>query len=113
MDRPMHSLELHRRVPLRLNAVDWWIYAIVVACTLGAWIISCSSKLDVQQCMRDGAPKLLGILLQAGVLVFAVWAGSEVGRRMKSTVSGFACGTAILLVLTGLQGWLGMLPGRQ
>jgi 1,4-dihydroxy-2-naphthoate octaprenyltransferase len=31
------------RPPLRLNAVDWAICAIVAACVLGAWAFTCSS----------------------------------------------------------------------
>ena len=34
------------------------------------------------------APGLLGVLLQAGVLILAVWTGSEVGRRQRSTLLG-------------------------
>jgi hypothetical protein len=67
-----NRLEHDGRPPLRLNAVDWAIYAIVVAATLGAWAFTCSNTPDTQQCMRDGAPRLLGVLLQAGILVLAV-----------------------------------------
>jgi hypothetical protein len=96
------------RPPLRLNAVDWAIYAIVAACVLGAWAFTCSSTPDMQQCMRDGAPGLLGILLQAVILVLAVWTGSEVGRRQRSTSLGLAGGTAVFLALTGLLAWFGL-----
>ena len=99
-----------RRPPLRLNAVDWLIYAIVAGCTVGAWALNCSSTADMQQCMRYGAPGLLGVVLQAGVLVFAVWTGSEVARRRRSTLLGLASGIVLFFVLSGLLSWLGLSP---
>ena len=110
MRSPANLIEHNgRRPPLRLNAVDWAIYAIVVACTLGAWAFTCSSTPDVQQCMRDGAPGLLGVLLQAGILL-SVWTGSEVGRRGQSTWLGLAAGAVLFFALTGLLAWLGLGP---
>ena len=99
-----------RAPPLRLNAVDRAVYAIVVAATLGAWTYSCSSTPNLQECMRDGAPGLLGVLLQAGILVLAVWTGSEVGRRRQSTWLGLACGTVLFFALSGVLAWLGFGP---
>ena len=110
MRSPANRFQHNRRPPLRLNAVDWAIYAIVVAATLGAWAYSCSSTSNLQQCMRDGAPELLGVLLQAGILVLAVWTGSEVGRRRRSTWLGLACGPVLFLALTGVLTWLGLSP---
>ena len=110
--RHRHPVDSVPRPPLRLNAVDWAIYAIVVACTIGAWAFSCSQgALDTQQCMRDDAPRLLGILLQAGALVLAVWTGSELGRRQRSTLIGLACGTVLFFVLSALLSWIGLSPG--
>ena len=50
---------------LRLNALDWALFALIVVCTLGAWAFSCSSASDLRQCMRDSAPKILSILSPA------------------------------------------------
>jgi hypothetical protein len=72
--------------------------------------IQLSGTPDLQQCMRNGAPKLLSVLLQAGILVLSVWTGSEVGRRQRSTWLGLAAGTAVFLALTGLLAWLGLGP---
>jgi hypothetical protein len=110
MDRPSHSFEPDRRAPLRLNAVDWAIYAIVALCTVGAWAFTCTRASDVGHCMRDGAPALLGVLLQAAILVFAIWTGSELGRRSRSVVAGLASGAALFLVLSALLSWLGLSP---
>ena len=82
MDRPTHSLVPHRRAPLRLNAVDCGRALFCRGAGFG-------------QCMRNGMPALLDVALQAGVLVLAVWTGSEVGRRVKSTWVGLATGTVI------------------
>ena len=60
--------------------------------------------------MRDGAPGLLGVLLQAGVLVLAVWTRSEVGRRQRSTLLGLASGIVLFFVLSWLLTWLGLGP---
>ena len=108
--RRHHPVHDDQRLPLRLNAVDWLIYAIVVVCIVAAWAFTCSSKPDIQQCMRDGAPGLLGVLLQAGVLVLAVWTGSEVGRRQRSTLLGLAGGIVLFFVLSWLLTWLGLSP---
>jgi len=105
-----NRLEHNARAPLRLNAVDWLIYAIVAACALGAWAFSCSRTLKMQQCMRDGAPGLLGVVLQAGILVLAVWTASEVGRRHRSAAIGLACGAVLFFALSGLLTWLGLSP---
>ena len=109
MRSPANRLENNGRAQLRL-AVDWAVYAIVVAATLGAWAYSCSSTPDLQQCMRDGAPALLGVLLQAGILVLEVWTGSEVGRRQRSTWLGLACGAVLFFALAGVLAWLGLSP---
>ena len=58
-------------------------------------------------------PGLLGVALQAGVLVLAVWTGSEAGRRVKSTWVGLATGSVIFFALTALLVWLGLTPGQQ
>ena len=98
MDRPSHSFEPHRRSPLRLNAADWWIYGIVVLSIFGGRALSCSGVGRFQQCMRDGMPGIIGVALQAGVLVVAVWAGSGIGQARKSTGIGLACGALIFLL---------------
>lgn len=108
--RHHHPVRDDQRPPLGLNAVDWLIYAIVVVCVIGAWTFTCSSTPDMQQCMRDGAPGLLGVLLQAGVLVLAVWTGSEMGRRQRSIWIGLACGTVLFFILSALLSWLGLSP---
>src|SRR3954454_9289389 len=110
--RQHHLFHADRRSALRLNALDWAIYAIVALCTIGAWAFTCTRSPDVGQCMRDGAPALLGVLLQAGVLVLAVWTGSEVGRRQGSTLLGLACGTVIFMTLSGVLAWLGLSPAQ-
>ena len=110
--RHHHLFHADRRSTLRLNALDWAIYAIVALCTIGAWAFSCSRSPDVRQCMHDGAPALLGVLLQAGVLVLAVWTGSEVGRRQRSTWLGLVCGAVLFFALSGLLTWLGLSPMR-
>jgi hypothetical protein len=109
--RHHHPSNRDQRPPLRLNALDWAIYALVVVCTLGAWAFSCSSTPDRQQCMRHEAPRLLGILLQAGVLVLAAWTGSEIGRRRRSNSIGLACGIVLFFILSALLSWLGLSPG--
>jgi hypothetical protein len=98
----------HRR--LRLNALDWAIYAIVALCTIGGWAFTCTKSADIGQCMRDGAPALLGVLLQAAVLVGAVWAGSEIGRRSQSTIVGLSGGTVLFLLASALLSVLGLSP---
>jgi hypothetical protein len=60
--------------------------------------------------MRDGMPGILGFLLQACVLVLAVWSGSELGRRQQSTWIGFACGAVLFFMLSGLLTWLDLSP---
>jgi len=37
-----------QRPPLRLNAVDWLIYAILVVCIVASWAFSCSSASDMR-----------------------------------------------------------------
>ena len=49
-------------------------------------------------------------MLQAGVLILAVWTGSEVGRRQRSTLLGLASGIALFFILSGLLTWLGLSP---
>jgi len=73
MNRPSYSIKPHRRAPVRLNAVDWYIYGIVLLSIFGGRALYCRGT-GFGQCMRDGMPNLLGMALQAGVLVFAVWA---------------------------------------
>ena len=101
-----------QRPPLRLNAVDWAIYLIIAVCTLGAWAYTCSLTSDVRQCMRAGAPEILGVLLQAAALVLAVWAGSELGRRSRSTTAGIACGIVLFFFLSAVLTWLGFEPTK-
>ena len=98
------------RQPLRLNAVDWAIYGIVVVSIFGGRALSCSGVGRFQQCMRDGMPGIIGVALQAGVLVVAVWTGSGIGQARKSTGLGLACGALIFLLLSSLLGWLGLAP---
>ena len=61
--------------------------------------------------MLAGAPRILSILLQAGVLVLAVWTGSEICRRQRSNLTGLACGIVLFFVLSALLSWLGLSPG--
>ena len=107
-----HPAHPKQRPPLRLNAVDWAIYLSVAVCMLGGWAITCSWTSDVGQCIRDGAPALLGVLLSAGALVLAVWTGSEIGHRSGSTTAGLACGVLLFFVLSALLTWLGFGPTR-
>ena len=81
---------------------------IVVLSVLGGRAISCSGVGRFQQCVCDGMPGIIGVALQAGVLVFAVWAGSGIGQARKSTGLGLACGALIFLLLSSLLGWLGL-----
>ena len=111
MDRPTHRLEPRRRAPLRLNALNWWIYGLVVLCAFAGRALYCSGN-DFRQCMRDGMPGIAGVLLQAGALVLAVWEGSGIGRRHSNGL-GLAAGTAIFLGLMGFLAWLGILPRQQ
>jgi hypothetical protein len=60
--------------------------------------------------MRDGAPALLGVLLQAGVLVGAVSAASEAGRRSRSTVVGLVAGTILFALGSALLAVFGLSP---
>ena len=99
-----------QRSPSRPSAVESAIYGIVALCTVGAWAFSCTKSADVGQCMRDGAPALLGVLLQASALVGAVWAGYEVGRRANSTVVGFCCGAMLFFLGSGLLTVVGLSP---
>jgi len=90
------------------NTLVWWILGLGVLCLFSGRAIHCSGA-DFQQCMRDAMPGMLGVLLQAGVLVLAVWTGSEFGRRQRSTWIGLACGTVLFFTLSGLL-WLNVSP---
>ena len=92
----------------RANAPAWWILGLGVLCLFAGRAIHCS-RADFAQCMRDGMPGMLGVLLQAGVLVLAVWAGSELGHRQRSTWIGLACGTVLFFALSGLL-WINLGP---
>jgi len=75
-DQP-HPLHQYLYPPLRLNAVDWLIYGILLGCTIGA-----------------------------GALVLAVWTGLEVIRGQRSPWIGLACGALLLsglLIWLGLS----------
>ena len=93
----------------RANALAWWLLGLGVLCLFAGRAIHCSGA-DFRKCMRDGMPGMLGVLLQAGVLVLAVWAGSELGRRQRSTWLGLACGTVLFSALSGLIAWLDLGP---
>ena len=93
----------------RTDALAWWTLGLGVLCLFAGRAIHCSES-DFQQCMRDGMPGMLGVLLQAGVLVLAVWAGSELGRRQRSTWIGLACGAVLFSALSGLLAWLDLSP---
>jgi hypothetical protein len=95
--RHHHPVNEISRPPLRLTAIDRVLYC---------------KGYDLRQCMRDGAPGLLGLLLQAGALVLAVWPDSEVDRRSRSTLIGLACGTLPFIVLSGLLAWLWLSPAQ-
>ena len=66
-----------------------------------------------QQCMRDGVPSFLALALQPGAVVLAVWAGSEVGRRVRSTWMGLTGGMIVLFALSAAVVWLGLAAGLQ
>ena len=95
----------------RANAMDGWILAIVVFCLFSGRTIYCASVGgDFQACMQSGMPRGIGMSLQAGVLILAVWAGPKIGRRFESQVLGYVSGGMILLALSALLLWLGIVP---
>ena len=91
------------------SVLAWWSLGLGVLSLFAGRAFHCSG-VEFGQCMRDGLPGLLGVLLHAAVLVLAVWTGSEVGRRSRSTLTGFACGTVLFFALFGLLAWLGLSP---
>ena len=113
MDRPAHRLEPHRRAALRLHALDWWILGTGVLSLFLGRALYCRDAGSFQQCMRDGVPSFLALALQAGAVVLAVWAGSEVGRRVRSTWMGLTGGMIVLFALSAAVVWLGLAAGLQ
>ena len=59
--------------------------------------------------MQSGMPKVIGMGLTTAVLLFAIWAGPEIGKRLKSEVLGYVSGVVTFLALASLLLWLGIL----
>ena len=59
--------------------------------------------------MRSGMPKVNGMALQGGALLFTISAGQKIGRRLKSEALGYVSGAAIFLALSALLLWLGII----
>ena len=58
--------------------------------------------------MQFGMPRVIGMSLQAGALILAIWAGPKIGRTLNSQVLGYVSGGTIFLALTALLLWLGI-----
>jgi hypothetical protein len=94
------------------NAMDGWLLAMFVFCLLTARVIYCATgEMGFQTCMQSGMPKVIGMALQAGVSILAIWAGPKIGRQFDSEVLGYAAGGAIFLALSVLLLWLGIVQG--
>lgn len=92
------------------NRMDRWILALVVFCLFAGRAIYCVSGAGpFQACMQGGMPRVIGMALQAAVLILAIWVGPKIGRRFDSQVLGYASGVTIFLALSTLLLWLGIL----
>src|SRR5688500_8202087 len=84
----------------RANAMDRWLLALVVFCLLAARVLYCASAAGpFQACMQSGMPKVIGMALTTAVLLFAIWVGPKIGRRLKSELLGYVSGGTIFLAL--------------
>jgi hypothetical protein len=93
----------------RGNALDGSLLALVVFCLFAARAIYCASgDGPFQACMRSGMPRVIGMSLQAAVLILAIWAGPKIGQRLKSEVLGYVSGVTMFLTLLALLMWLGI-----
>ena len=89
--------------------MDGWIFALVVFCLFAGRAIYCATgNPSFQACMRSGMPRVLGMALQAGALILAIWVGPTIGKRLDSQVLGYVSGGTIFLALAALQLWLGL-----
>jgi hypothetical protein len=89
-----------------MNAMDGWLLALVVFCLFTARVLHCATgAAGFQACMQSGMPRVLGMALQAGAMIFAIWTGPKVGRRLESAVLGYVSGVTIFLALSALLFW--------
>jgi hypothetical protein len=94
----------------RANAMDGRLLALVVFCLLAARALYCvTGAVGFQACMQSGMPKVIGMALSSAVLLFAIWAGPKIGKRLTSEALGYGSGIAIFLALTTALLWLGIL----
>jgi len=77
---------------------------------LGAWLTNFVAGFQPRTLAYGATAAALAIVLQAGILVLAVWTASEVGRRHRSAAIGLACGAVLFFALSGLLTWLGLSP---
>ena len=90
--------------------MDGWLIALVVFCLVAARALYCASAADpFQACMQTGMPRVIGMALQASVLILAIWTGPKIGRRFDSQIVGYVSGVTIFLALSVLLLWLGIL----
>ena len=93
----------------RANAMDSWLLALVVFGLFAARALYCANgAAPFQACMQSGMPSVLGMSLQAGAMIFAIWAGPKIGRRLEYEVLGYVSGGTIFLALSALLLWLGI-----
>ena len=60
--------------------MDGWILALVVFCRFAGRAVYCATgDTGFQACMQSGMPRVLGMALQAGALIFAIWVGPKIG----------------------------------
>ena len=93
----------------RANAMDGWILALVVFCLFAGRALYCTSgDAGFQSCMQSGMSRVLGMSLQAGTMILAIWAGPKIGQRLNSQVLGYVSGGTIFLALSALLLWFGI-----
>ena len=79
----------------------------VVLCLFGGRAIySATSDAGFQACMQSGMLRVLGMSLQAGALILAIWGGPKIGKWLGSQVLGYVCGGTIFLAMSALVLWL-------
>lgn len=80
------------------NAMDRWPLALVVFSLLAARALySATDAGGFQARMRSGMPKVIGMALTTAMLIFAIWVGPTIGKRLKSELLGYVSGVTIFL----------------
>jgi hypothetical protein len=93
----------------RANAMDGWLLALVVFCLFAGRALYCANgDGPFQACMQSGMPRVIGMSLQAGAVILAIWVGPKIGWRLNSRVLGYFSGGTIFLALSALLLWLGI-----